>query len=97
MEGVKLTKTGITDKESAREFLERLGYSVYEWYDPPGTVYPTHTHPGAEARLVLEGEVTIGVGDREITLKPGDLIELEPELPHRARTEKGVRYLCGSK
>jgi len=97
MERVRLRRTGITDREEVFKRLREEGYSVYEWEDPPGTYYPTHTHPGREVRWVLEGEVVIGAEGKEILLKPGDRIELEPETPHWAKTETGVRYACGTK
>ncbi len=95
--GVRLRKTGIKDEAQAKSILEKEGYSVYTWSDSPGTYYPSHTHPDKEVRWVIEGEVTIGVDGNEITLGPGDVIELEPGTPHWAKTEKGVRYVCGSK
>ncbi|WP_461828560.1 cupin domain-containing protein [Aquifex sp.] len=97
MERVKVERTGITDREKIYEILKKEGFSVYEWSDPPGTYYPTHTHPDREVRWVIEGEVVIGAEGKEIVLREGDRIELEPETPHWAKTEKGVRYICGSK
>ncbi|GAB6065171.1 hypothetical protein JCM9492_02630 [Aquifex pyrophilus] len=97
MERVRVERTGIKDKSEIYRILKEKGYSVYEWYDPPGTYYPTHTHPDREVRWVIEGEVVIGTEGKEITLKEGDMIELEPGTPHWAKTEKGVRYICGSK
>jgi len=90
-------RTGLVDREKIEKILRDKGYDVYEWYDPPGTYYPLHTHPGKEVRWVIEGEVVIGAEGEEIFLKEGDMIELEPEVPHWAKTEKGVRYLCGTK
>ncbi len=94
---VKLVRTDIKDGDEARRILEEEGFSTYLWSDSPGTYYPTHTHPDYEVRWVIEGEVVIGAEGKEYTLKPGDRIELEPETPHWAKTEKGVTYLCGSK
>ncbi len=95
--GVRFEETGITDEGKIKEILRDQGYSVYTWSDPPGTYYPTHTHQDREVRWVIEGEVTIGVEGKELTLTPGDVVELDPETPHWAKTEKGVRYICGSK
>ncbi len=97
MAAVKFRETGLTDKREIERLLREEGYEVYEWYDPPGAYYPVHTHPGREVRWVIEGEVVIGTQEGEFLLKEGDMIELEPEVPHWARTEKGVRYLCGTK
>lgn len=94
---VKVERTDIKDEATIKKILEEKGYRVYTWEDPPGTYYPVHTHPDREVRWVVKGEVTIGAEGREITLREGDMIELEPETPHWAKTEKGVRYVCGSK
>lgn len=86
------------NRKEAEEKLKAAGYSdLYEWYDPPGTSYCWHTHPEDEARLVLEGEITIGTEDRIFELRAGDLLEVKAGTKHWAKTEKGVRYLCGSK
>ncbi len=95
--GVRVEDTGITDEERAKEALRKEGFSVYTWSDPPGTYYPVHTHPDREVRWVIEGEVVIGSEGREINLTPGMRIELDPETPHWAKTDTGVRYVCGSK
>ncbi|NPA41574.1 MAG: cupin domain-containing protein [Aquificae bacterium] len=95
--GVRFERTGIKEEEKIKEILKERGYSVYAWSDAPGTYYPTHTHPDREVRWVVEGEVVIGAEGKEIILKEGDMIELDPDTPHWARTEKGVRYICGSK
>lgn len=94
---VRFESTGIRDEEKIKDLLKRSGYSVYTWQDPPGTYYDTHTHPDREVRWVIEGEVVIGVNGKEIVLKEGDMIELEPGTPHWARTQMGVKYICGSK
>ncbi len=95
--GVRFESTGLKDEGKVKEILRGRGFSVYVWSDPPGTFYPTHTHPGREVRWIVEGEVTIGAEGREFTLREGDMVELDPETPHWAKTEKGVRYVCGSK
>lgn len=84
--------------EEAKKKLKDLGYSrIYLWEDPPGTYYSWHTHSEDEVRLVLEGEITIGTEEGVYNLKEGDLLEVKAGTKHWARTEKGVKYLCGSK
>ncbi len=95
--GVRLTKTGIKDAEEIKKILESEGFSTYIWSDPPGTYYPVHTHPDREVRWIIKGSITIGIGDEEIKLEEGDRLDLEAGIPHWARTEKGVRYVAGSK
>ena len=38
---------------------------------PAGTGSPPHTHPGEEALYVLEGELTVHIGDEVVSAKPG--------------------------
>ncbi|MGC9286267.1 MAG: cupin domain-containing protein [Hydrogenobaculum sp.] len=97
MSEVIFEKTDIKDEETIKDILKQEGYDVYTWQDGKGTHYPWHTHEHEEVRWVVSGEVEIGVGDRVFKLLPGDKIILAPDTPHWAKTEKGVRYVCGSK
>ncbi|MEJ5338074.1 MAG: cupin domain-containing protein [Aquificaceae bacterium] len=86
------------DIKTAEERLRNMGYEgFYVWYDPPGTFYDWHTHPEDEVRYVLEGEITIGTEEGVYHLKAGDLLEVKAGTRHWAKTERGVRYLCGSR
>jgi len=78
----------------------RLGCSLYEL--PPGKrSFPFHYHvANEEAIYILDGEVTLRLGDREIAVGPGDYIALPvgPDHPHQLINRSGspVRYLCMS-
>ncbi len=86
------------DLPQARQRLKSLGYEgIYLWEDPPGTYYHWHTHPEDEVRLIIEGEITIGTEEGIYHLKAGDLLEVPAGTRHWARTEKGVKYLCGTR
>lgn len=86
------------DRKEAEEKLKSMGYrNLYLWEDPPGTYYPWHTHPEEEVRLVLEGEIIIGTEEGIYHLRAGDLLQIRAGVRHWARTDKGVKYLCGSK
>ncbi len=67
-----------------RRALQMDGLSVLEWTDPPGTIYPVHTHPFAQVRVILHGQLRIGLPEtaEEIILTPGDRLDLDPETPH---------------
>lgn len=97
MEKVIVESTNIKDVDTIKELLKQDGYDVYTWYDPPGTYYSWHTHKDYEVRWIIEGEIEIGVKDKTFKLLPGDKIELSPEIPHWAKSDKGVKYVCGSK
>ncbi len=97
MSDVVFERTGIKDENTVKDILKKEGYDVYSWEDSKGTYYPIHTHEHEEVRWVVSGEVEIGVGDEVFRLLPGDKITLAPNTPHWAKTDKGVRYVCGSK
>lgn len=88
----------MTDIEKAKEKLKSLGYKdIYLWQDPPGTFYDWHTHSEDEIRYIIEGEITIGTEEGIYHLKAGDFLEVKAGTKHWAKTEIGVKYLCGSK
>ena len=44
---------------------------------------PKHLHPNAnEIQYILEGTGTIWLGDKEVTVKPGDLVVIPKGTPH---------------
>ena len=48
----------------------------------PGGSIPRHNHPHEQAGTVLEGEMTLGIGDQEQTLRPGDFYIIPPNADH---------------
>jgi len=84
--------------EESKEKLRRMGYeNFYVWEDPPGTYYDWHMHGEDEARLILEGSITIGTEEKVYHLKEGELLEVPAGTRHWAKTEEGVKYLCASR
>jgi quercetin dioxygenase-like cupin family protein len=87
--------------EALRAALTGEGFHVSEWSDPPGTVYPVHTHEYAEVRWVVQGRLRVGLPEsgEEFTLSPGDRLELAPNSPHWVDVDAGlgVLYLVGTK
>ena len=78
--------------------LESEGLTVTEWTDAPDTSYPEHAHPYDEVRVVLEGAMTIVVGDTPHELGPDDRIDLAAGELHSARVHaSGCRYLAGTR
>lgn len=59
---------------------------------PPGVDPATgHSHEGIEeVYVVLEGEVTVKVGDETVTLGPRDAIRIDPETRRAARNDGDV-------
>ncbi len=84
-----------------RHNLRAENLSVLEWSDAPGTIYPVHTHPFAQVRIVLSGRLRIGLPEtgEEIVLGPGDRLDLPPEVPHWEEVDgtQAAVYLAASR
>jgi len=63
----------------------------------PGTGYPFfHAHEEQEEIFIcLKGTGTIYVGDEEVTMKPGDMLRVSPDVPRALgnRTKKPCTFL----
>jgi quercetin dioxygenase-like cupin family protein len=56
---------------------------VRYWY-APGAVFPSHAHPEEQMTVVLSGRITITIGDRTVTLGPGEVATIPGGVPHGA-------------
>jgi quercetin dioxygenase-like cupin family protein len=52
----------------------------------PGGAVPRHAHPNEQAGTVLEGEMTLGVGDEERVVRQGDYYIIPPDTYHWVKT-----------
>lgn len=60
----------------------------------PGAVIPRHAHPESEQLIyVVDGEVTLTVGDHESTLHSGDLAVINKGLEHSLTTDSGCIFI----
>jgi quercetin dioxygenase-like cupin family protein len=85
------------DRAQAIAQLTSEGLRVTEWRDDPNTSYPEHAHPQREARIVLEGRMTVRAGGREHELGPGDRFDIAANERHTATVgSDGVHYIAGS-
>ena len=77
-------KTEKADSQTLHEALQAEELSILEWTDRPGTIYPVHTHPFAEVRMVVSGRLRVGLPEtgEEIILEAGDRIDVPAETPH---------------
>ena len=41
-----------------------------------------HSHPHEQITYILKGETDFQVGDRQLTVHPGDIIVIPPNVPH---------------
>ena len=59
----------------------------------PGTGVPRHAHDACEQLVaVLEGDVTVTIGDESRRLGPGDVAVISRGLEHEFRTESGCTF-----
>jgi mannose-6-phosphate isomerase-like protein (cupin superfamily) len=76
--------------------LQRRDMSVIQERVPPGGAEVMHYHNAARQFFyILEGETTMVFEDREIILKNGEGIEVEPKVMHqfRNRSKSDVHFL----
>lgn len=71
------------------------GYSISEWWLEPNTTGPgAHTHPEDDIFYVLEGTMSVLVGDRWIDAPPGSFVLVPAGTVHdfenRGSTRAGV-------
>ena len=61
-------------------------YTVFEVESEAGFAAPVHSHDHeAEGFYVLDGEVTIFIGDKAVTMSPGGFVLAPPHAPHAFR------------
>ena len=77
-------KETLPSLEALRSALTGEGLNVSEWTDPAGTVYPVHSHDYAEVRVIVRGSMRVGLPEtgEELTLGPGDRLDLPANAPH---------------
>ena len=83
-----------------RARLESEGYSVFEWSDSPGSVYPLHEHSTDQSHWIISGELELvveGVGD--VVLSAGTRDSMPAGTRHSARVlgSEPVKYLIGER
>lgn len=71
--------------------------SVVERRMGAGDMAPLHVHPDDEVFEVLEGALTLFIGEDTARLEPGDAFVAPAGVAHTQRADtKHVRYLAGS-
>ena len=82
-----------------RDELWQEGYTeITVQTDPPGLMYPEHTHETTVAHVILEGEMTLVVDGRTNLLKAGDRFDAPAHAVHSARIGlEGCTYLIGER
>jgi mannose-6-phosphate isomerase-like protein (cupin superfamily) len=58
-------------------------FSAYIVKAGPGQGPPLHKHPYVEVAFTLESRATFTVGDEQREVKPGDIVVIPANTPHR--------------
>jgi quercetin dioxygenase-like cupin family protein len=64
-------------------------YEIFHQAGPEGCGPPPHTHPWAEAFYVFKGQITFGVGDREVVAQPNTMVHVPAGAEHWFRFGEG--------
>jgi quercetin dioxygenase-like cupin family protein len=59
--------------------------------NPPGCVFPVHSHPSEQILIILEGEEDHICGDERFLMKAGDICVHPPNVPHGGETKTGFK------
>ncbi len=68
----------------AAELFQRERLTPKAWSNGPGFRYGTHTHPYAKLVVCVAGSITFHTPDGDVTLTPGDRLDLPPGTTHSA-------------
>lgn len=86
------TKTGraVDGSDGALRAFRAAGCSPpRRWSNGPGDVYGRHDHPYHKVLFCLDGSITFHVDDGDVTLGPGDRLDLTPGTAHAATVGPG--------
>lgn len=65
--------------------------------NPPGCVFPLHSHPSEQVLILLEGEEDHICGEEKFLMKAGDICIHPPNVMHGGETKngfKGIDIFC---
>lgn len=67
-----------------KQFEEEGFVSVYEWSDPPGTVYPAHSHKGKVSLFITEGSVEFDFAGGKRVIRANERFDVSVNSEHTA-------------
>jgi quercetin dioxygenase-like cupin family protein len=74
------------------------GLVPHAWSNGPGDRYGWHAHGYHKVLICTEGSITFHLRDRDVTMRAGDRLDLEPGVEHAATVgPEGVRCLEASR
>lgn len=88
----------VTAQEAEAQLRQEGCDEVYTWYDSPDFAYAPHAHPTATAHIIIEGQMTITMDGQNLTLTPGQRIDVPANMEHTAvMGPDGCTYVVGEK
>ena len=54
---------------------------------------PSHDSPMSVIVVIYEGEVSFKEGEKDFTIKPGDIIQLDPSIAHSLKAIKDSKLM----
>lgn len=85
-----LPRVNLTEESEANLLLgSNMLVSFIE--NPPGCVFPVHSHESEQILILLEGEEDHICGDERFVMKAGDVCIHPPNVPHGGETKTGFK------
>jgi mannose-6-phosphate isomerase-like protein (cupin superfamily) len=97
--GAIRTAAAVGGAEAAVAALSSEGCSAPRfWENSPGDTYGSHSHGYHKVLFCLSGSIVFHLAAREVELRAGDRLDLEPGTEHAATVgPAGVRCVEGSR
>jgi len=76
--------TRATPPDRAEAALRELGLMPSRWSAGPGAPFPDHSHARDKVLFCVEGSITFRTADGEISMAPGDRLDLPAGTTHSA-------------
>jgi mannose-6-phosphate isomerase-like protein (cupin superfamily) len=83
--GASKIEQAVDDRDAAlRIFREEGCSSPRPWGNGPGDTYARHAHDYHKVLFCLDGSITFHLEVGDVTLEPGDRLDLPPDTVHSA-------------
>lgn len=77
------------DRAFIAEEVRKEGFDPVLINDPPGRLYPLHTHPETKLLVFLKGSMEVSVEGKTYQCNPGDKLIIPGKVEHSAKTGSG--------
>lgn len=86
------------DRKAIVEEVRKEGFDPIYINDPPGHLYPLHSHPETKLLVFLRGEMKVKVKDEIYECRPGDKLIIPGNTEHPAKVgPEGCAFLWSEK